>query len=517
MKKTLLVLFLVALVYPGLSQSVPSSAKEKKHTTKSARFKKTPEKDVKAQKMPEIWEAGAMIIKNSKQADSMLVSMFNGKTTSWYPYSKEIPSYYGQSTLIHELELWFFYGNNYTPQEKNVASYDEEGRIIRLETHLHENNNWKPYFATETAYDHWGEETFYAFYMYDDHAGEWEIVYGFRANDTFNDNGVLVQRVWEYHMSGDWYPDYMEEYILNEQDVIVEIIEYYYDGWDKDWQPEFRMVLELCENNMWQSGYAYEWHWFYEEWVPQIKYLDFQWFDFDRMLFSYLLTMVNPDAFDDDWDDWKNHDDIDWTNYLRFHMDYTEGGLMTLMHLELWYDSDGEYDFDWHPVMKIEIAYDHHLNVVFETFSTHNGFEWEIMFGFKLDMEYHNDGSVKSFVYSETWDDWDWKGKFIPVLRYDYHYGEDTTDIPLVEQPGSVLKVFPNPAINYLRLELPATFGYADIDIIGTDGRVLFQTQKANFSDGQPVILDVSGLKNGVYIVRVQHAAQQYATRFIKR
>ncbi|TVR42676.1 MAG: hypothetical protein EA394_02895, partial [Bacteroidia bacterium] len=223
----------MALVYPGLCQSVLSSAKEKKHTTKSARFKNTSEKDVKAQKTPEIWEAGAMIIKNSKQADSMLVSMFNGKTTSWYPYSKEIPSYYGQSALIHELELWFFYGNNYTPQEKNVASYDEEGRIIRLETHLHENNNWKPYFAMETAYDHWGEETFYGFFLYDDDANEWDLVYGYRANDTFNDNDALVQRVWEYLMSGQWYPEYMEEYILNEQDVIVEIIEYYYDDWDK--------------------------------------------------------------------------------------------------------------------------------------------------------------------------------------------------------------------------------------------------------------------------------------------
>ncbi len=94
MKQILLSLFLVAVLNPGFSQNVPSM-KERKNTTKSAVFRKQSESEALQKQMQktELFELNAIAIKNSAQADSMLISIYEEKSESWEPYMREIHFY----------------------------------------------------------------------------------------------------------------------------------------------------------------------------------------------------------------------------------------------------------------------------------------------------------------------------------------------------------------------------------------------------------------------------------------
>lgn len=512
MKRALLSFFLVALVYPVFSQKFPSN-REIKHTTQSSRFRKSTQTADKQEKYFSLFDIGAIALKNNAQADSMMVSTYDQKSLTWTPLLKEYPEYHSQSTLIDELEIWYFGGNNYEPLYKYKAGYDNNN-LSRIESHYFENGSWIPEIAEEILFGNWGEEIFWAFYYYDDYAGEWKMVEGIRAVDKHNENGVLVERLWEYYENEKWVVDYLEEYVLNEHDVIIEIIEYSYDDWDDTWEKEFRMVLELCENNMWQLGYAYFWDWDEEVWLPELKYESFEWFNFEKLQYSQLVAKANPDLFDD-WDDWKSHDDIDWINYMRLTMEYTDDGMMTLLLQEIW--EDLIWKEDWIPFIKLEIEYDQLSNVIYEAFSLYDGDDW-MVFGQKLDIEYNNDGSIKSLHFYFIFSDWDdWKDELMPMLQYTFYYSDDTTDIDLVAFPVSELKLYPNPASNHIHLEIPGITGDANILLLNIDGRIAASYNQMSVLPGQTATIDVSGLKSGVYIILVNDANKKYTARFVKR
>lgn len=79
------------------------------------------------------------------------------------------------------------------------------------------------------------------------------------------------------------------------------------------------------------------------------------------------------------------------------------------------------------------------------------------------------------------------------------------------------LKVYPNPASNYINIELPEGNEYVDVAIFGVDGKQVVAYSLSGFSASQPVHIDVSGLKNGMYFFRVQGPETQHTARFIKK
>jgi len=515
MKTSLLTVLLACIMLSSYSSPTFPSEKERKHTTRMDLFKPFPEREreteAKTSRMLGTLDFGAILIRNSAQADSMIVRSFEAKNGSWELFMKEVPFYQGASTTIAEMEQWYFDSMSYAPEIKQKATYDDKGRPTRIEMLYFYDGNWVPYFAFEEQFNDLDEVIFDAMYYYDEDAQEWIMLFGFRAIEEYNQNGALILRIWEDYFIDEWFKLYKEEFVLNEQDIIIEIIEYSYN-WDDTWEKEYHLVMELCENNMWQQGYSYVWNWFDEEWVLELKYLEFEWFDFSRMLFSHVHVMANADLFDD-WDDWKANDDVEWVNFMRMTAEYHDTGLPTLRLIEGWYD-DGSAGF-WQPDIKMEYAYDHHLNVVYDMFSFYDGDEWEVLYAYRLDMEYHEDGSIKSFIYYATSDEW--KDDLNPLLHYTYYYGDDSTVAPIVDQPLFDLKVFPNPASHMVSFELPKHIDFSFIAIIGVDGRIVQTHHTASFAGSQTVSLDVSALTNGIYFVRVQGPAGQQTARFIKR
>ncbi len=511
MKTTLLSLLIACIMLPVYGSHFTPPVKERQYTTRMDMLRPSVEREAgtKAPGMFGDLDFGAIFVRNSVQADTLMVKSFDTKDGSWVPFMKEIPFYQGASTITEVTEQWFLEGTDYVPEIKNIAFYDDHDRPTRLEMHHYHDGDWFPVFAIDEQYNEIGEIIYDAVYAYDMDAGGWTMLFGFRATEEYNENGALVLRTWEEFFFEGWVPVFKEEFILNEEDVVVEIIEYYYDDWDNHWEKEYRVVLDLCEENKWQQGYSYVWNWFDEEWELEIKYVDFEWFDFSRMLFTHVHVMADASLFDD----WKGDDEVEWVNYVRMTAEYHETGLPLLRLSEDWHGD--VHEGEWQPDFKMEYAYDHLLNTVYEMSSFHDGSDWQKMNGHQLDMEYHEDGSIKSFIFHATRDEW--KNELNPLLHYTYHYADDTTDAPVVEMPQFDLRLFPNPASSRINVELPGDFDCSRVSIIGADGRIVQTYKPAQMGGSRQLSLDVSGLTSGIYFVRVQGPAGHQSARFIKR
>lgn len=516
MKQILQIVLLAFMVFPATGQNV-KSAKEKKHSTAISNLRNSSEKfkSDKKQSRFDIFESGTIMIRNNANADSVLLYANDNKQDEWQFYAKEIPTYQEGTNLIKELETWSIdiWTKSIFPVSKQVASYDENGILVRLENHYWNEDAWQPEYAEERIVNKQDEEVFYAWHNYNQDLQEWEMEDGFRAVEEYNGNNVIEVRFWEYYDSWEdtWMPEFKEVYTLNENNVVTEITEYWYDDWSETWEPEYRMVFELDENNMWLSGFSFVWDWIEELWIPELKYESISWFDFETMKVSGLISLMNPAVFDD-WDDrdTKKDDDIEWMYFMKLHAEYNAEGLLTLLINYTEYD-DGEGV--WIPEMKIEMGYDHFGNVIYDSFSMYSD-EWFIIYGYKLEMEYNDDQSVKSYNALMAFESW--KNEFTPVYRYEYYYAEETTSIPsfaIVEE----MLVYPNPATSSLNLVWSGNDQIVDIDILGLDGKIVSRFEKYPVMAGQPVSIDIAHLFNGVYIIRCQGRQYHQLAKFIKK
>lgn len=519
MKRFLLFIFLAALVYPCMSQIV-NHGRDKKHTSGTALFKNLTEKKKPEKKELrfDFYDVGVMAMRNNAHADSMLAYINYDKSEMWELYSKEIPVYYDGTNLIKELEVWYtdLWKKEFSPGMKMVAEYDEKGRMIRMETHHWEDDKWVPAYAEEMLIDHLGQEVFFADYYYSEDDEEWVMSYGYRANDEYDENDLLVRRIWEYYYGNgwknDWYPSWMEEFSYNENDVLYEIIEYYYDDWDEIWEYDYRLTYTVGDDHTWISGYSYYWNWDEEDWVPSLKYVDIEWFNFEFIQFATITILANADEFDD-WDDWKDNgdDDITWIKYMRNTAEYTATGLIKSMMIEFW---DTEFKEEWTPVFLWEIDYDHFENVIYDVSSAHDGMDWVIMYGQKVHMEYNDDLSIKSFVMSYI-DDY-WKGGFLPFMMYEFYYSEEPTGLPVVALPEPLV-IYPNPASSDLNIQWTGADESIDITIIAVDGKIIRLYENYPARAGETLTLDVSQLKNGIYFIRTQGKTSSRVGRFLKK
>ena len=516
MKRILLIVLIVFVVFPAMSQNV-KNAKERKHSSAISFLRNSPEKSGSDKKESrfDLFEASSIMIRNNANADSMLLFSKDDKADGWQLYAKEIPTYYEGTNLIKELETWSAdaWSKTYFPVSKHVASYGDNGKLFRLETHFREDDNWVPQYAEESVINDSDEEVYYAWYNYNHNADEWEMDEGYRAVEEYNENNITEIRLWEYYDSWEdtWVPEFKEVYTLNENNVITEITEYWYDDWDEIWVPEYKMVFELDENNTWISGYSYMWDLFEELWYPELKYESMSWFDFGTLKISGLITLMNSAVFDD-WEDWdkSKEDEIEWINFLKLHAQYNADGLLTLMINYMEYDNDAG---EWVPAMQEEMDYDHFGNVIYEAFSVYSD-EWYMASAYKLEMEYNEDQSVKSYDALLTSDSW--KIEFIPVYRYEYYYAEEPTGVPSYSNVEELM-VYPNPATSVLNLVWSGSDQMIDIDIMGLDGRIVARYEKFPVMAGQPVSLDVSQLNNGVFIISCQGKQDHQLARFVKR
>jgi extracellular elastinolytic metalloproteinase len=98
---------------------------------------------------------------------------------------------------------------------------------------------------------------------------------------------------------------------------------------------------------------------------------------------------------------------------------------------------------------------------------------------------------------------------------------EPTLSTPTSEiTEGSILRVFPNPASDFLNINVVVNSAIkdADVSIVSVDGRVMWQ-QKATFNGGKEVLLPVNmaNFASGIYFVKVRTDEKTLVEKVVKR
>lgn len=514
MKRIVLVIILASMILPGMGQT-PANKREKKHTPRMEMLRNIDpnSKEKKEASRFSFLEMGTLSVKNNAQLDSSLVYIRPGvKEDGLILMIKEVPVYYEETNLIKELVSWYSddFKKEFVPGEKLAAFYDDNGNLIRQETYIWEGEQWVPEYATEMVENEMGEEIFYAEYSYNTGLQDWEMDYGYRAHDQFDEDGLLSVRTWEYFYAEEWMPESKEEYIYDENNNWIGLESAWYDEVE-GWELESRMVFELDENGAWAHGYSYEWDSMEEDWYPAMKYLDIVWINFDLIQFSEITIQVNPEVFGDwDYDKQMPLEEIAWMNFLQMNAAYTDNGLMKLMQENFWDDETEE----WIPVFKLEMDYDHFDNTILEVESIFEAGEWSVMEGIKINMDYNDDLSINTMDGYALFQEWG--NEYTLLVHFEYFYPIDYTAVPVVNMPEA-LKIFPNPASSQLNVVWSGADEYVDITIIALDGRVVARYEQCYAATQMPVMLDVSQLNNGVYIVQSQGKQQRQVGRFLKK
>jgi hypothetical protein len=91
---------------------------------------------------------------------------------------------------------------------------------------------------------------------------------------------------------------------------------------------------------------------------------------------------------------------------------------------------------------------------------------------------------------------------------------EICTDIN--EEQANAWNVFPNPTEGQVTLTFGETDGFATIDVLDLGGRSVHQTART-VASGQQVVMDLTGIASGTYMVRVRNAQGTSTRRVVIR
>ncbi len=124
--------------------------------------------------------------------------------------------------------------------------------------------------------------------------------------------------------------------------------------------------------------------------------------------------------------------------------------------------------------------------------------------------EYYNfsESSLPIFTHTHLW-----FGQEGGAPRNDFNLvlSKDITTTGLAEENQLSAKIYPNPATDYINIQLPNSNTDAKVEISDALGRIVFHS----LLDSENSKIDVSELKNGTYFVRIKNIDNKIHTQMI--
>jgi hypothetical protein len=77
----------------------------------------------------------------------------------------------------------------------------------------------------------------------------------------------------------------------------------------------------------------------------------------------------------------------------------------------------------------------------------------------------------------------------------------------------NILEVHPNPAVNFIQINIPESQQFFEYEIIDFKGAL--QEKSGKLVENGAAVVDVSGLKNGLYFIRILTHNGAYISKFV--
>ncbi|KPL14194.1 MAG: hypothetical protein AMS23_04125 [Bacteroides sp. SM1_62] len=374
---------------------------------------------------------------------------------------------------------------------KEIFTYDGKGNMTQYVRYEFDSitQMMVPTKKEDLTFDVNGNITLYVFYEWDQVSGQW--VNSLKWEDQFDGNGKLILEIYSIwdEVSAQWVNAMKYEMTYDGQGNITTEVGSYWDEdgsqWVLWWKDEYSYTdgklttyLELSWDDMaevWVEWYktestydgsgnltlevTQEWDFLGNEWINMYKW------EYTYDASGNMLTEVEIY-----WDE----DLSQWVNDVKYEYSHDEHGNMT-EEVELYWD-EGQWYNDWKGVWAYDMAY------TYEDLYVPYWFLYNI-----VDMTfYHKPLSMSEYLYYEaTW--------YLYYKTTAYYSPFQSTAVADIE--GSMIKLFPNPARDYLTVTWEDKYPRLDLEILDLGGkRVVFRSIDKNET------ISIEHLSSGMYL-----------------
>lgn len=403
----------------------------------------------------------------------------------------------------------FFYDDNlWAVAEKEEFEYDVQNNVVKWTVYGRNNidNSWIPYYMQENSYN---EQNM----LIQEISSEWDETYNIWLKVCRTDYdykaGLLTTEInyCRDNIYLEWLPvdKYKYSYANGKlSQILISFWDENYNAWIED----EKIINQYNENSQILNHTVYNY-------ISETKYWIKVW------MYNYIyennnlsqMTYVNIDYLNNaSMSEWKY-------NYL-----YDINGKLVNEIYSIWGDGD------WEPVWKDENLFNNNGDIVSTTgffrdnVSAKWVFDWKQEFSHDLSYSYeelilpeilyfgdvdfethfnHIHTGLQEYIRNQQNSQW------IDSYKMILFYSSPNTDIQIVETGG--LKVFPNPANEYVIFGINTEIHPANVEIFEIHGKKLLEYElKAGNKE-----ISVQELKDGMYVYKVRYLGKIYLGKLI--
>jgi hypothetical protein len=397
------------------------------------------------------------------------------------------------SVLVSEILTKDYINGSFENSQLELHFRDDQGRDTTVVQQYWDSvkKGWKNNWKEVMLFDEYGNEVFYGLYVWN--LEEWLLDWGSEMVYEYDTQGRILSITYFYYSWGNWDPDWKNIMVYDESGLLLAMSELYWDKVEQEWINNYLEEYHYV-NNEWSEIFGFLWDEMEEEWMPALRIKDLVWVNFNTFLWDSYTLMV--------------HDGVDWVDYERASATYNTMELPLSILFEIW--SGTSWMYDWRSTW----VYDSFLNLTLMTDEGWSGVAWILIWGYSFDYEYdaNNNVAVEYLeVYYDTGKGWE------KVHKLENWY-EDVSGIPVGQIKLLSVHVYPNPAGNYLNIEVDGFSIKSPVhyQILDFAGRTVMTGQiDSNHSAGAQ--LNLQDISAGVYLLRVESGNLVERIKIIRR
>jgi hypothetical protein len=425
------------------------------------------------------------IYKENGELNNKIGYRWNLTENRWDQSYKEDFGYDSEGNKIYEKKsLWGIVQNDWVNYQLLEYNYDVNGNRVffAYNTWNLEINDWVPVSKEENLFDDFSNQTLRSYYNWANEENTWigneKFEYGFDENGK-----KLFESKYEWNEeSNSWVGNRKEVYVYDEYGNITNAGLYEWNNAGGDWhfieeQPLYKYEYNsngriLTKENLKFKGKS---EYAYDEAGRYTLQKDFVW---DQTIDDWRLSVMYEYGYDNEGRmvlmgnlNWLQYGDLYYGS--RRELQYMETGQIIM-----------ESNYSWDNDAKEWVGY------------------------FKKEIVYYQ-GVYKSIVYAK-WEAGinDWQD----YLSETYYYSNEIIQEAIERNTLENLRIYPNPAENYIRVQLPNPVVPAKLEFFNMNGKKMLSVTV--FQDEQVAL---NNFTPGIYTFRIIQQQKIFSGKIVKK
>jgi hypothetical protein len=386
---------------------------------------------------------------------------------------------------------------DFSIEKKQIETYDDVTKNVKSEYYKWDNDTWETICKTEYSFDNNGNVSSYIYYEADEITGnlnpDEKYVLG------YNESGMTIsEEVYTYN-NNNWEKEDKEEYEYNAEGMLITTLEY--GVTDGEWELCTKEKLTYENGNLisdiltgwngtgWHNISKYEYT--YEN-GNLIKVGYYEWKDNTWSLSSIKECYYNSnnDMTEEVKYSYQNGNKVNEFKSTRVF----DNNHNIVMGIDYYWGNDS-----WIEKSKSEYSYD--MNYLLSDVIL--PYDLLLLFLY-YDVEFFKNMGISAKAYEKNGNEWSLVGTTM------FYYSEQDV-VSTKESIKSNVKVYPNPASDYINVDIAGQANNATLSLINAQGQVVLSKTIQNHEQ-----INISNLTKGMYLYKISTNGNVFTGKICK-